>query len=66
MTGRPPSSRARVLTKDWYEMIDDPTVADAICDRLVHNAHVLSLEGASIRQRKALKKSEDERTTTTT
>ena len=35
---------SQVLTKDWYEMIDDPTVADAICDRLVHNAHVLSLK----------------------
>jgi DNA replication protein DnaC len=56
---------SQVLTKDWYEMIDDPTVADAICDRLVHNAHVLSLKGASIRQRKALKKTEEERTTTT-
>jgi DNA replication protein DnaC len=56
---------SQVLTKDWYEMIDDPTVADAICDRLVHNAHVLSLKGPSIRQRKALKKSEEERTTTT-
>jgi DNA replication protein DnaC len=48
------SITSQVLTKDWYEMIDDPTVADAICDRLVHNAHVLSLKGASIRQRKAL------------
>ncbi|MEY4515410.1 MAG: hypothetical protein RLZZ450_7532 [Pseudomonadota bacterium] len=46
---------SQVLTMDWYEMIDDPTVADAICDRLVHNAHVLSLKGASTRQRKALK-----------
>lgn len=56
---------SQVLTKDWYEMIDDPTVADAICDRLVHNAHVLSLKGPSIRQRKALKKAEEEATTTT-
>jgi DNA replication protein DnaC len=31
-------------------MLADPTVADAICDRLVHNAHVLSLKGASIRK----------------
>jgi DNA replication protein DnaC len=46
-------------------MIDDPIVADAICDRLVHNAHALSLEGPSIRQRKALKKSAEETTTTT-
>ena len=31
---------------------------DAICDHLVHNAHVLSLKGPSIRQRKALQKAE--------
>jgi len=30
----------------------DLTVADAICDRLVHNAHVLSLKGPSIRKTK--------------
>jgi DNA replication protein DnaC len=56
---------SQVLTKIWFEMIDDPTVADAICDRLVHNAHVLSLKGTSIRQRKALKKSAEEATTNT-
>ncbi len=31
----------------------DPTIADAICDRVVHNSHVLKLSGQSIR-RKAL------------
>ena len=35
-------------------MLADPTVADAICDRLVHNAHVLSLKGGSIRKTKGL------------
>ena len=30
------------------------TIADAICDRLVHNAHVLKLGGPSIRRKKAL------------
>lgn len=54
---------SQVLTKNWHEMIDDPTLADAICDRLVHNAHVLSLKGPSIRQRKALQKT-DEKTST--
>jgi DNA replication protein DnaC len=41
-------------TKTWHEMLADPTVADAICDRLVHNAHVLSLKGPSIRKKKGL------------
>lgn len=35
-------------------MLADPTVADAICDRLVHNAHVLSLKGPSVRKKKGL------------
>lgn len=41
-------------TKTWHEALGDPTIADAICDRLVHNAHVLKLGGPSIRRRKAL------------
>jgi IstB-like ATP binding protein len=28
-------------TKTWHEALGDPTIADAICDRLVHNAHLL-------------------------
>jgi DNA replication protein DnaC len=44
----------QVPTKSWHEMLADPTVADAICDRLVHNAHVLSLKGPSIRKKKGL------------
>lgn len=45
---------SQVPTKSWHEMLADPTVADAICDRLVHNAHVLSLKGPSIRRKKGL------------
>ncbi len=32
--------------KDWHPVIADPTLADAICDRLVHNAHRLKLQSA--------------------
>ncbi|WP_170229987.1 IS21-like element helper ATPase IstB [Polyangium fumosum] len=54
---------SQVPTKTWHEMQNDPTLADAICDRLVHNAHVLSLKGGSIRKRKGLEgKSKEERT----
>ena len=35
----------QVPTKNWHEGIADPTIAVAICDRLVHNAHVLRCEG---------------------
>lgn len=39
----------------WHELIGDPTLADAILDRLVHNAYKLNLKGDSLRrQRKPL------------
>ncbi len=43
----------------WYDAIDHPTLADAILDRLVHNAYRLALEGESMRRRKALAAKED-------
>jgi len=36
----------------WHEVIADPTVADAILDRLVHNAYRLELGGKSMRETK--------------
>lgn len=37
----------------WHEIIGDPTLADAILDRLVHNAYRITLKGESMRKRKA-------------
>jgi DNA replication protein DnaC len=34
----------------WHERIGNPTLADAILDRLVHNAHRLALKGESLRK----------------
>ncbi|MFL0419286.1 ATP-binding protein, partial [Sphingomonas sp. 179-A 4D3 NHS] len=34
----------------WFDLIGDPTYADAILDRLVHNAHRLELSGESMRR----------------
>ena len=34
----------------WFDLIGDPTYADAILDRLVHNAHRIKLAGESIRK----------------
>jgi len=34
----------------WHDCIGDPTIADAILDRLVHNAHKLELKGGSMRK----------------
>lgn len=46
---------SQLPTKNWHEMLSDPTIADAICDRLVHNSHVLALKGPSMRKKKGLK-----------
>jgi DNA replication protein DnaC len=37
----------------WHEVIGDPTLGDAILDRLVHNAYRINLKGESLRKRYA-------------
>jgi len=37
----------------WHDSIGDPTLADAILDRLVHSAYKINLKGDSMRKRKA-------------
>lgn len=44
----------QVPTKNWHAHIAEPTAADAICDRLVHNAHVLALRGESLRKKNGM------------
>jgi hypothetical protein len=34
----------------WHEVIGDPTLADAILDRIIHRAHRLDLKGPSLRR----------------
>jgi len=36
----------------WHELIGDPTLADAILDRLVHNAYKINLKGESMRKQR--------------
>lgn len=36
----------------WHDVVGDPTLGDAILDRLVHNAYKLDLKGDSMRQRR--------------
>jgi DNA replication protein DnaC len=38
----------------WHEIIGDPTLGDAILDRVVHRAHRIELTGESLRKRQAL------------
>jgi len=36
--------------KNWFEAIGDPTIADAVLDRLIHNSHKINLKGESMRK----------------
>lgn len=38
-------------TDRWYDLFNDPTIADAILDRLLHKAHFIKLKGESMRRK---------------
>ena len=44
---------SQVPVDRWYEIVGDPTLADAILDRLVHNSHRIELKGESLRKLRA-------------
>jgi DNA replication protein DnaC len=53
-------TRSTLLTSQlpvasWHAQIGDPTIADSILDRLVHNAHRIELKGESMRKRRNAK-----------
>ncbi len=43
---------SQLPVENWHEMIGDPTIADALLDRLIHNAHRIHLKGESMRKKK--------------
>lgn len=43
---------SQVPINNWHQVIGDPTLADAILDRLVHNAYKINLQGESMRKKK--------------
>ena len=47
----------------WYETMEDPTLADAILDRLVNNAHHIQLTGESMRKVQGQQELQNESTT---
>ncbi|MEY9633391.1 hypothetical protein ABIF66_001620 [Bradyrhizobium japonicum] len=53
MAAHPPSSQVSSPWTPGMEPLGTPRVADAILDRLVHNAHRLQLTGESMRKRSA-------------
>ena len=44
---------SQVPVDRWHDMIGVPTLADAILDRLVHNAYRIELSGESLRKRQS-------------
>jgi DNA replication protein DnaC len=44
---------SQVPVKEWYDIIGEQTVADAIMDRLIHQAHRLEIKGESMRKKNA-------------
>jgi len=45
---------SQLPTEEWYGSLEDNTLADAILDRLMHNAHRLQLKGESMRKREVI------------
>jgi DNA replication protein DnaC len=38
----------------WHEKIGEPTLADAVCDRIVHDSYSIVVKGESMRKQKGL------------
>jgi DNA replication protein DnaC len=50
--GRSTLITSQLPTTAWHEWLGEPTIADAIMDRLLHSAHTIALKGESMRRRK--------------
>lgn len=45
---------SQVPVNKWYDIIGEQTIADAILDRIIHNAHRLELKGESLRKKRTV------------
>jgi DNA replication protein DnaC len=45
---------SQVPVSRWHELVGDPTIGDALLDRIVHRAHRIELKGPSLRKRHAV------------
>ncbi len=43
---------AQIPVDKWHDLIGEATIADAILDRVIHNAHRITLKGDSMRKKK--------------
>jgi DNA replication protein DnaC len=44
---------SQIPVENWHEVIANPTLADAIMDRLIHSAYKINLKGESMRKKKS-------------
>ncbi|QIT55254.1 ATP-binding protein [Aquisalimonas sp. 2447] len=51
---------SQLPVEHWHDYLGEPTLADAILDRLLHNAHRLPMKGASMRQTTTTNKEADQ------
>lgn len=51
---------SQIPPNHWHEIIGDPTLADAILDRLIHNAHYIVLKGDSMRKNRKIQASHED------
>ena len=49
---------SQIPVTSWHEIIGDPTIADATCDRILHTSHRIELKGESMRKKQQRGKSE--------
>src|SRR5205085_7026475 len=49
---------SQIPVPNWHEQIGDPSIADSILDRLVHNAYRIELSGESMRKKRGRKPDE--------
>ena len=59
------TSKSTIITSQlpidhWHAWLNDPTVADAILDRLVHRSHRIALKGESMRKKQHEKPKNDD------
>ena len=50
---------SQIPVSKWHEIIGEQTIADAILDRIVHNAHRVEMKGESLRKKRRPKNDEE-------
>jgi DNA replication protein DnaC len=45
---------SQMESSNWYDLIADPTIAEALLDRIIHRSHTIEIKGPSMRKEKSL------------